>query len=145
MRQELPFDPNKLSIVFLGQIATGLAEDNYCEIELNEEATFLYVGADGEHSRAINRNMSGTAKLRIRSTSPFNDILSAAYQLDKRTGEGAGEFELRDANGTTVASCAQAWVSKVPPASFGKKVTEREWVITLGRLELNIGGNYRDI
>jgi len=73
--------------------------------------------------------------------SETNELLSAALQLDEKTGMGAGPFQLRDNNGTTIVSSAQAWLEGRPEVKFGGETGTIEWTFVLGEPEINIGLN----
>lgn len=140
--QPSTFDPKRIVIVYFGNVIGGYAEDNFIEVDFLEESFTIYIGADGEASRALNRNQSAEIKIRLAATSYSNDTLSAIHALDRLTGAGAGDFRMEDGNGTSIAHASSAWIKKPPSTAYGKKIGEREWLLATGKLDHFVGGNY---
>jgi len=63
------------------------------------------------------------------------------YNADMKApnGMGVGPILIRDTQGTTVFSGAQAWIQSFPKATLGKKVGNREWTIRVAKLEAVFG------
>jgi hypothetical protein len=142
MEQPLVFDPLANKLVFLGQVATGFAKDKMYEAARSEDVFKTEVGCDGEYSRTIIRDASGTTKITLKATSPFNDVLAAAYELDVSSGgAAAGPLRIEDVNGNTACHASAAWVMGIPPIVSGKEEPEREWTLGIGRWdEFHPGG-----
>lgn len=134
-------DPSQYAISFLGQQIVGWADGDVCSVEYDADAFTKYVGTGGEGARSKSLNRGATITLRLMSTSPSNDILSAAAEADRLTGQGAGPFFAKDGSGRTAALAPTAWVKKMPAKPFGKEVGEIEWQLDTDLLELFVGGN----
>lgn len=135
------YDPKKVNINFIGVPFTGFAKDNFLSISRKEDGFVTYTGADGEYSRALNRNHSGEAKIKLRHDSPTNTVLAALYVADEKFGAGSGPFMVNDLSGTAVAFAADAWIQKMPDLERGKETGEVEWVFGLGAVDIFTGGD----
>lgn len=134
------YDPESVTISVIGNLITGFAAGEFITAEYNEDAFTTVVGADGKVCRVRNANQTATITLTLMQSSPSNDVLSAAANLDRLTGNGAGAFLLKDGRGTTLLSAQNCWVKKPPPAGFGKELGDRAWIIECDKLEGTIGG-----
>ncbi len=127
--------------VFDNQIITGTAKGTFVEAEYNSDAVTLMVGSDGEGARAMSADRSGTVKLTLLQTSPFNDVLSAALILDQATGLGTKSYFCKDARGSTLIHAAQCWVKKCANVVLADEIQGREWTIETSDLDVFVGGN----
>ncbi|MBI5543608.1 MAG: DUF3277 family protein [Deltaproteobacteria bacterium] len=140
--QPLAYDPKKVASNFIGNIITGYAKDKKIKVSFAEDTWSLYVGCDGDFTRVVNRNESGEITISLAASSPSNDVLAAAWALDKQTGQGSGAFNVEDFNGTSLFG-AVAWVKKLPDLERGKELGENEWVLSFGKPNVVfLGGNY---
>jgi len=141
MSEPRTFDPQKMSVIFAGNIITGFAPDSIIEMSFAEGSVTVTVGADGEFARVINRNESAEFKISLLHTSPSNDVLSAMHAADKATGQGYGPLLVKDESGSAVAGSEAAWVKKLPPLKRGKNIETNEWVLGCGKAYAHVGGN----
>jgi len=76
-------------------------------------------------------------------TSPVNDLLSAARELDRLTPGGTGGVPIlvKDNSGTTLFSCETAWIQKAPSAELSREATGREWVFRTDKIVALHGSN----
>lgn len=131
-----------VQMVFDNQLITGTGKGTFLEVERNSDAVTLVVGADGEGARAMSADRSGTMKITLLQTSPFNDVLSAAMQLDELTGAKTAAFFAKDARGTTLVHAAQCWVKKFANVVMADEIQGREWTLETADLDINVGGNF---
>jgi len=124
------YDPGAVIVTF-GSLALtpGFGEDSFLEFDPADVLFTKKVGASGEVVRVRSRNRSGSFKLSCLQSSQVNDFLSAVAAADQLTGSGVLPFMVKDANGTTLLSSKNAWISDRPHAAFAKDAGEREWVI----------------
>lgn len=120
---------------------SGYADDTFIEVERNEDAITLYVGAGGEYCRSRSLNKSGTVTFTLMATSSVNDLLAAMAQLDEDTGTGYGPLLIKDLNGTMLVSAAEAWIKKRPKIERAREAGTIQWVIECGELIVFEGGN----
>jgi len=111
----------------------GYADDEVFGLEWAEDWYTVYIGADGEATRARNNNFMATATLRYAQSSGTNDRLSALLAADilLPNGGGAGVFVARDTEGRLVVTSERAWIMGPPAIKLGKTVQVYEWKITL--------------
>lgn len=135
------FDFRKLNVIFGVAQITGYADGDALTVEEKNPAFNIAEGADGHVDRIKNNANSLAITISLRQTSPTNQVLSALHLAD-RAGGVPLPLLIKDRNGTTLFSAAQAWIEKFPKAAFGNEAKTREWVIHTGsQYVINIGGN----
>lgn len=135
------FDFKKLNVIFGVAQITGFAEGDALEVDEENDAFNSASGADGYVDRVKNSSNFLTITMRLRQTSPTNQVLSALHAAD-RAASTPLPLLIKDRSGTTLISAAHAWITKFPKSSFGNETKEREWVIKTGsQYIVNIGGN----
>jgi hypothetical protein len=139
--QPVTYDPTLIVISFAANLITGYADGTFVKVARNADLWKAYIGADGKVARAKNADKSGVVTLTIASTSPSNDILSAAAIQDEKTSTGAYPFLMKDQGGTSIASSQLAWVQKIADIEMGKEVVAREWAIFCPELYMLAGSN----
>lgn len=135
------FSPKRVSVSVNGAIITGFADGTFVSIEMNSDAFTKVVGADGEVARSASADESGQITITLLQTSASNKILNDFHNADRLSLNGQGSVSIVDTNGTTLVAGADAWVKKHAVVEFGKEIVGREWVIDVGRLVVNQGGN----
>lgn len=135
------YDPAKMLLTFLGSLIDGYMDGTFITVDRDEDAFSLKVGADGEKARARNNNKAGKIVVTLMQSSPSNDILSGYAASDELDGSGIGPIMLRDVLGTTLASCPDAYLSKVAKIERGKEILGTEWTFTCPALSVFAGGS----
>ncbi len=136
------YDPFQLIVTWGPNLISGFAEGTFLEVTRDEQAFLKKVGADGEVARARNKNRSGQIKITLLQTSQSNDVFAAAQNADEQTGLGIFPFLVKDFLGTTVLAAGNAWVQKQADATFGKEISDREWILDCDRLSGVVGGAF---
>lgn len=135
------FDFRKLSVIFGAAQITGFAQGDALEVKEENNAFNVEGGADGFVDRVKNNANFLTITLRLRQTTPANQVLSALHLAD-RAGGVPLPLLIKDRSGTTLITAAKAWITKFPDAKFGNDTQEREWIIQTGSdYVINLGGN----
>lgn len=134
------YDPAFVVASFLGIPISGYADGTFIGVERNNESFTLMVGAGGEAARARSRNSSGKFTFTLMSTSPVNDLLSAAWHADELLGTGVGPCIVKDLSGATLCLANNAWIQKAPKVEYGKEISTREWVIECESVYINAAG-----
>ncbi len=134
------YDPGVVVITFGPWVITGYADGTFVKASRNEDTFKVYVGADGSPSRSRSRNKSGTIEVTLAQTSPSNDALASAAAADELLGTGIYPAMVKDLNGTTLVSAAEAWVRKPADVEEGKEVAGRPWTIETGAMQIFAGG-----
>jgi len=137
------YDPANVSMFFGAIEMQGFAADAAIAVEHDEDDWTLEIGVDGEGSRSKTSNSSGTITVTLMQTSPVNDLLSAARELDRLTPGGTGGVPIlvKDNSGTTLFSCETAWIQKAPSAELSREATGREWVFRTDKIVALHGSN----
>lgn len=135
------YDPKKVTLSLGGHIAEGFADGTFITVSRNNPTWTHKSGASGESARGKSNDFSGTIELSLMQTSKTNDFLSAKMVLDE-SNLNAGKFPVGiiDANGTTVITGVEAWVTQPPSTEWGKEIGDRVWTIEVGELLMFVGG-----
>lgn len=138
------YDPKLVILTVGGAPISGYADGTFISVERAADTFTKVVGADGNVSRAKSNDRSGTVKITLKQTSPFNDILSGIASLDEMSNAGVVPISIIDLSGSTIMFMPSAWVKKPPTVEFGKEIGNREWVFDFDKCEfptMVIGGN----
>lgn len=131
------YDPRKVSVSFNGQIIDGFGPDSFIKVSRDEDGWSYQPSNSGGGARSRNPNKAGSIEVTLLNKSAANAILSAFAQADELTGEGVGEFLVKDRS-TEGALCSarNAWIKKIPDWERAKEVGVTTWVI--GTDEVNV-------
>jgi len=124
-------------------IAGGFADGEFITISRTKSTFEMVEGADGKVTRFKNASFSATVTVSLMQTSATNDLFSALLQVDRNARNGAGilPFRLRDSNGRSLYTAAEAWIMSDPDISFDRGPTTRQWTIGCADLQMFTGGN----
>lgn len=130
------FDPKRYAISFAGILLNrGVAEDTFLSIVSDAPGFTKKHSVDGPVTRSRSHNKGKTATLTLMCSSEVNDRLSAIYNADRDpaqpNGRGVGAFYVQDLSGTTVLSCAEAYIADDPDLELGATASERAWTFEL--------------
>jgi hypothetical protein len=134
------YSPEDVSVSVNGAVITGFSEGTFITAEREEDAFTKVVGSDGDVTRSKNPNKSGTIALTLKGSSAGNDTLTALASLDEIDGSGIAAVMVKDNSGRTVCA-GKGWIQKLPTVEFAKEVTDREWMIAIGKFTMFVGGN----
>lgn len=136
------YSAKEVSVSFNGVELTGLADgDDVILVEPNVEQSSIVTGNDGKPSRAINPDQSGKVTVKLKQTSPSNDILSGFVTKDRIDGSVVGTIMVKDNRGTSLAVGTDAVIERSPGQSFGAALSDRTWVFVCGVLFDYAGSN----
>lgn len=123
------YSPDQVKILFGPAIIGGVADGTFIVIEQMTDGVTSEAGAYGDVARAMSLDPRHTITLTLQQTSLSNDVLSAAYKLDKVSGgNGAVPMTVTDLRGTTMFG-GTAWVRKMANKTFSKGTESSEWTI----------------
>lgn len=135
------YDPSQTILSLMGFHIDGFFDGSFLSVERDEDSFTLKVGADGEAARAKNANKAGKIVFQLMQSSPSNDILSGFVVEDEQSGTAIGPADVRETTqGTSVASCPDAYVLKPAKLERGKEIVGYEWTIICPHLNLFVGG-----
>lgn len=137
------YSPDAISLSLNGIPISGFADGEFIRIEKESDAFADVVGTDGEVSRSRTNDDRATVTVMLMQTSDSNVLLSALHNLDKETpgGAGVGVLLIRDAQGNSLYTASECWISKEPDVSFDREPTSREWTLRCADLIAVHGGN----
>lgn len=135
------FDPKKVIITFGITVLTGYAEGTFVKISRSGDAFEKRKGSDGSVDR-INKNaFDFKVSVTLMQTAPVNALLSALLAADQISNVGVLPLVVKDLNGVTLFTAAQAWIAKDPDTEFGDSLGNREWTFDTGAAAKLDGGN----
>lgn len=134
------YSPSDILITVNGFPITGLAEDDFCNVEKRTNDAELTIGVDGEGALSRSKDESGDITISCAAHSAANDIMMAAYAAFKAIGAVSAIF-VKDLNGRSLHVAERAFPEKLPPKKYGKKAGDMVWKWTTDKLVSNIGGN----
>lgn len=137
------FDPSQFNIVFAGVTMAGFSEDTMCKFEFDSPSMSDVAGVDGEVSRSKNMDRRAKLTVSLMQTSATNTLLSALYNSQRLSQNGADVAALRveDLNGSLVITGAESWIMEPPKPTYGKSAKEYEWVFRIANCEAFFGGS----
>ena len=137
------YDPSQVVVTIGGVLVTGWSDGDAIVAERDEDAYSKRVGNDGGVARARNPNMSGSFNFKLLQTSAANAALSSLVATDDLTNQGLPSFPITvvDGSGASLVTATECWIRKVPAATFGREVSEREWIFDAADMVIFHGGN----
>ena len=135
------FDPKQVAVIIGGSVIGGFADGEFVRVSRTSDAYSKVTGTDGVISRAKSNDRSGEMTIILSQTSPSNDVLSAIHAADEATNAGVVPVAIKDLSGRSTYVSAFAWIRKSPDSSFGKEITNREWVLDMADYKVFVGGN----
>jgi hypothetical protein len=135
------YDP-KAVIVTWGPITFhGFVEGTHVECERTEDAFTTKSGNDGEVTRSLNNNRTGSVTTRLMQASSTNDLLSAKAAEDELLGTAIYPLQVADLRGRTLEFAQNAWIRKGAKSEFAKEAGDREWIFDCDYLRRTVGGS----
>lgn len=132
---------DEVSAIVAGVPITEYAKGDAITISYLEDDWKVQQGHHGSVIRSKMPNTIGDVKITVLQGSPINDLLTQLAVADRNTGLGAGPFQVKDTNGTTLAAGSRSWIQKIPEVKFGTEAGSIEWAISVADLSLSVGGN----
>lgn len=136
------YDFKQVAVIIGGRQITGFAEgDDSVSVEQDSDAWTKTVGADGEVTRSKSNNNAGKIMVKLMKTADSNDFLMGLYNSDKLNNAGLVPAMIKDNSGRALHVAEQAWIKKLPAASYGATAGVVEWEIDVGDMVSTLGGN----
>lgn len=117
----------------------GFMDGTFLEVEYDEDAVTVHVGADGVTSYILNANSNATLTLTLAQTSPSNALLSAQAPNAKANRLPSGPMSWRDLNGNTLIQGQDVVLMRVPKAAFGKGMEGRQYKFKIPDATITLG------
>lgn len=134
------YDAGKVIITWGPHIVTGTAEGSFVRASRNKPSFAMRTGSDGASVRSKSRDKSGTVEIVVMQTSPSNDFFAAMAVQDELFDTGIMPLVVKDLNGTTLITGAEAWLQKPADVDFGSESGDRSWTFDVGQLVIFPGG-----
>lgn len=135
------YSADQVTVLIGSHIVSGFADGTFIQIEENGNGVTSVAGADGEVARSMSTDPRKKITLTLLQTSDSNDVLSAAYNLDRTTKNATIPITVKDLRGRTMFAASTAWVMKQANVEFGKEVGSREWTLETADGAFFVGGN----
>lgn len=134
------YNPKKIAGNWGGIRFLGYMNTTFIEVEYDEKAASIHVGADGTVSVVLNANETAKAKLVIVQGSSTNDDLAKKLPRARLNKLPVDDFLVTDLNGNTVIHSQFAFLEGMTPVKFGNEIVGREWTFILPYAEIVPGG-----
>jgi len=143
MAELATYIPDQVVVTVAGITLEGFGESSIIRIEPADDAWKAKVGVDGQVSRSRSNNRMARVTVTLMATSKSNAALSALYNLDRNSpnGAGVGAFQVRDLQGMSLNRADECWIARLPTVEYGGEVSEREWQFDVAELEFGEAGN----
>lgn len=124
------YDPTEVNVTFNAVAIDGFGPDTFIEVARDEDGWSYQPSNSGPGARSRNPNKAGTITITLLASSPANALLQAIADADELSGEGVGEFFVKDrSTNTGLCQAANAWIQKMPDWSRAKEVGTTVWVL----------------
>lgn len=134
------YSPDLVLMSFFNRAITGYAAGSFIKAMRTDPIFKTVAGANGSVTRVRSGNKAGSVELTVLATDPINDFLMGVADADLRDGTGAGELLIKEANGTSVFHCQQAWISEIPSLEYSDAGDTRVWKFETGEISIFVGG-----
>lgn len=122
------YDPDEVTVWVSTHEVSGFAEGDMVTVERNEDIFNPVVGSKGEVSRAFNRNMTGTATIRLQHTSPSIRFLDALIAAEEQNGvPPVISVAIKDPASGEDYLGTQGWIITQPTRTWSNEVGVREY------------------
>lgn len=135
------YDPSQVQIIVGGFQIAGFADGSFVSVVRNADAFALYMGTDGEGTRAKSNNKSGRITFTLAQSSDSNAILSGIAAADELANSGVVPVLIKDGSGNSLYAAETAWIVKYPDSEFGRELGTREWILETDSMAVFVGGN----
>jgi len=140
--------PNDITVVLsrsdgYSHIIGGYSDSDMVSVEPMAEAFTMYTSADNQGTLITNSNKSATVTLTLNQASNSNDQLSWLYREFDEAKKASKLISvlIKDQSGRSLYSSAQAFIGKLPTASFSNGMNNREWTLICYDMQMYAGGN----
>lgn len=135
------YSSEDVAVIVAGRNLSNRADD-FVTVSMAED-TWKYVnGSDGDGTRSLDPNRSGTIVIKLKQSSDDNLFLSALYATDVATKLGTFPVLIKDTNGLSKYAAAEAWIQKPADADFSRETGDREWTIMCHELVMVSAGSF---
>ena len=135
------YDPNEVTVSVGNTPIYGFDNDSMISIEFDEPSYKKDTDLSGDSVFFKSHNTDCKITLKIKQTSPSNDVLSSYVQANRISNAGIFPVMIKDGNGKTLITSEAALVEQTPTVEFGGENKNREWVIIALRARNFVGGN----
>jgi hypothetical protein len=115
-------------------------DNSFIGVEMQDDQVKRHVGGQGDVTAVISCDDGAVFTFSINQGTPTNDALSKQVASSKRNKLPTGTLEVKDLNGTTIATAKNAWIMRRAKIEFGKDLTGREWKFECDSAEITVGG-----
>lgn len=121
--------------------AGAAASEEGITIEANEDKNVMTVGADGKVQHSLIANDAATVTIRLLKTSPLNQALMIAYDLQSSSSAlwGINTITVTDSGRNDSTVVTQMAFKKKPTITYAKEGGMMEWAFDGGIAESVLG------
>ncbi len=135
------YDPNSIYVIVGVFPIGGFADGTAIEARRAEQTYKKVSGINGLISRRRSFDKSGEITFTLAQTSLSNLTLSAIMLADEYTGNGVIPLVIYDIDTQSVVLSAFGWLRKPPDVTYGKDLSNRQWVFEAADIDIIPSGN----
>lgn len=121
------YDANEVNVIIDGVVITGFADGDFVKFAKDEDIVIPHVSAKGDVGVAINHHGTGKITITLNQTSSAIEPLMAIA----RERRMVSAWVISNNTVKEKAGGTQAQFIKIPEGSFGREITNREFVISV--------------
>lgn len=133
------YDPSKVIILVNNNALTGFAEDSMIKGVRSSEKRSMSVGCKGEVTFCTSADNRGEITIKLKDTSPSNNVLMSLYQSDKEFPFACVDLNSTNGGDLGIAG-SRCKIKNLPEFNRGKSVGESEWVLLVADYEAAFAG-----
>jgi hypothetical protein len=126
---------------FLLGSGSGAAEEGLT-LSMLEDKNTMTIGADGSVMHSLHAGKGATLTVRLLKTSPTNNQLSLAYNIQTASSaaHGLNIISIRNNVSGDSITLTQVAFKKLPELTYAKEGGIMEWTFDCGKVEYSLGG-----
>lgn len=132
----LSYDFKQVALIIGGVQIHGFVDGEAITVEPDADNWAVYVGNDGETTRAKTNNNLSRVTFKLAQSSESNGYLSGLLKTDAIV-----PMMLKDGSGSSLHVGEQSFLTKRPAAPYAREVSEREYVLAVPDMLSNEAGN----
>jgi hypothetical protein len=135
---------NQVIVLVNGIPVDGWDESDAVSFAPTDDLSSMTVGADGEVTRNISNDRTGSITFNLMQTSRGNDIFNALMQLSKTVATGdVFSIFIDNINSGEKMVAPKCWIKREPDLKMGKSASANTWVCDSSSVTTNRGGALR--
>jgi len=134
------YDAKSVQIIIGAIPLIGLAPESFVRISRDKPTFTKKSGVNGEVTRVMAKDLTGTMTIDLMQTSESNALLTTLQYIDELGKFGIVPILVLDISGGSTGLSLSAWIQKPADIEFKKGLMVRRWTFDLATVDLlNLG------